>query len=208
MNLYLASASFGRRNLLNNIGIKYKIINHYFDEIVLCNDLKNNLSEYVLFVARKKIENINLKDVIDEKKDSDFEFIVVSADTMCQDIDKKIIGKPISFDNAREILRSYKNGPIKLATGYCLYKYKVFNNEINIIKKVENVVVSNIWINLTEKDIEDCINFWGNNILTWAGAFSIEGFGQKYVEKIEGSYSNIIGLSLYEFSKDLILLNK
>jgi septum formation protein len=204
MKIYLASSSKGRKNLLNNAGIEYKEISHYFDEVVFCDELRNNLLEYVLFVARKKIENIKTTDFFIDEKDNNFEFVVISADTMCESSfpEKKIIGKPISYDNVREILRSFKNGPIKIATGYCIYKYKFENNSINLIDKKENVVVSKIWIDLSEKDIEDCIKYWGENILGWAGAFSIEGFGQKYVQKIEGSYSNIIGLPLFEVLRD------
>ena len=84
-----------------------------------------------------------------------------------------------------------------LHTGHTILFCEFINNMKEIIckKKVREVISSKItFANLEKKEIESYVNT--NEPLHCAGGFALEGRGGKYIEKIDGCFSNVMGLSL------------
>ena len=77
--------------------------------------------------------------------------------------------------------------------------------EIICKKKVREVISSKItFAKLEKKEIRNYVN--SNEPLNCAGGFALEGRGGKYIEKIDGCFSNVMGLSLPWLRR--ILLNQ
>jgi septum formation protein len=60
---------------------------------------------------------------------------------------------------------------------------------------LEGLVRTEVWFNpMTEAQILDYVR--RENVLDKAGAYAIQGFASVYISKIEGNYSNVMGLPL------------
>jgi septum formation protein len=72
----------------------------------------------------------------------------------------------------------------------CLAKKKLI--------KVEKVMTKITFKRLTKQEIEKYLltNEWRDK----AGAYGIQGYAEKFIKKINGSYSNVVGLPLFETS--------
>lgn len=201
MKIFLASGSVGRKNLLDEAEIKYEKISHFYDEIV--NKEFNSISEYVSFVAKKKLEYLNFN-----KEEFPEKFIIISADTMCSFEDGEIIGKPKDFNQAKEFFRKMNKDFFYCATGLEIIVCEKNNYSFKILENFSDVSLSKIWTNISEKDANDYIKIKGDLILTYASGLDISGFGAKFIKKIEGSYTGIIGLQMCELKEILEKIKK
>ena len=203
--LILASSSRSRKELLNNANIKFFQLASSFDErtieekniINLASELsyskaKNTFEKIVSSYEKFKLDNSSLEIL---GCDSIFEF------------KGKAFGKPSNKQEAYErwLLMSSNSG--YLHTGHTILFCEFTNNMKEIIckKKVTEVISSKItFANLEKKEIEYYVN--SNEPLHCAGGFALEGRGGKYIEKIDGCFSNVMGLSLPWLRR--ILLNQ
>jgi septum formation protein len=117
--------------------------------------------------------------------------IIITADTIVV-LDGKIIGKPKSKAEAKRILQSLSGNKHKVITGVCLTSNKkqiTFSSESEVYFRKIN-----------QKDIEYYVEEYMP--LDKAGAYGIqEWIGYVSIEKIEGSFYNVMGLPtqmLYE----------
>lgn len=180
--LVLASSSPRRKQLLEEIGLKFDIFPADIDE-----DIKKGESpeEHTLRLAEKKAKTAAKK-----VKDS----WVIGADTIVF-IDNRILGKPSDIHEAREMLLLLSNRYHRVITAFCLFNSATGEN-------IKRVVESMVKIkNLTNKEIEDYLKT--GEPLGKAGAYAVQGIGGFMVEKIEGSYTNVVGLPMEEFQKVL-----
>lgn len=180
--LVLASSSPRRKQLLEEIGLKFDIFPADIDE-----DIKKGESpeEHTLRLAEKKAKTAAKK-----VKDS----WVIGADTIVF-IDNRILGKPSDIHEAREMLLLLSGRYHKVATAFCFFNSATGDN----IKRVAESMVK--IKNLTNKEIEDYLKT--GEPLGKAGAYAVQGIGGFMVEKIEGSYTNVVGLPMEEFQKVL-----
>ena len=172
----LASASPRRIELLNNIKIFPKII--YSSEINEDINNKEDPKEYCIRVAKNKA----LKAL--EKYPEEF---VLSADTIvfCS---KKTFLKPKDKNEARKFLSFFSGRKHNVLTCICL----VQKNTI----KVKKIITKITFKKLTKQEIEEYLltNEWQDK----AGAYAIQGYASKFIKRINGSYSNVVGLPLFE----------
>ncbi len=172
----LASASPRRIELLNNIKIFPKII--YSTEINEDINSKENPKNYCIRVAKNKA----LKAL--EKYPEEF---VLSADTIvfCSN---KIFLKPKDKEEAKKFLTFFSGRKHNVLTCVCLAKK-------NLIK-VKKVTTKITFKRLTKQEIEEYLltNEWKDK----AGAYAIQGYAEKFIKRINGSYSNVVGLPLFE----------
>ena len=172
----LASASPRRIELLNNIKIFPKII--YPSEINEDINSKENPKNYCIRVAKNKA----LKAL--EKYPEEF---VLSADTIvfCSN---KIFLKPKNKEEAKKFLTFFSGRKHNVLTCVCLAKR-------NLIK-VKKVITKITFKRLTDQEIEKYIltSEWKDK----AGAYAIQGYAEKFIKRINGSYSNVVGLPLFE----------
>ena len=179
--LILASASPRRLTLLNKLGFppdRVKCPN--IDEIFRQGELPRH---FVLRMADAKSRCFSL-----EEKD-----VLLAADTIVS-VGRRIIGKPASKNHAVDILKLLSGRRHKVITGIV-----VRNAHKSSSKVVETVVKMK---NLTAHEIEDYIasGEWQGK----AGGYGIQGNAEQFIPWIRGSYSNVVGLPLYETRNLLI----
>ena len=172
----LASSSPRRIELLNSIKIFPKII--YSSDINEDIDSKENPKKYCMRVAKNKA----LKAL--EKYPEEF---ILSADTVvfCSN---KIFLKPKNKEEAREFLTFFSGRKHNVLTCVCLAK----KNSL----KVKKVITKVTFKRLNKQEIDEYLstNEWKDK----AGAYAIQGYAEKFIKRINGSYSNVVGLPLFE----------
>ena len=197
--IYLASQSISRQELLKSCNINFKVLKSHVAEL----DYDNNLSlnQNVLNIAIHKMENLSLINILPE---NDKEIYVLTADTLCQDINGIISGKPKDYADAVNKIKALR-GCSAVATAYCLDKKNYCNNQWVTKERITEVVNSEIILDIPDQWIDKYIN--STIALNAAGAAVIDGFGSLFVKSINGSYSNIIGLDVYKLRQSLEQLN-
>ena len=181
--LILASKSPRRRYLLEQAGLSFSVIPSDLDETAI------PLSPpeiYVKVLSEAKAESIAKK--YPEKW-------VIGADTIVLK-DGVMLGKPGSIDEARSMLKKLSGEVHQVFTGYsilCKSKNRIFS---------ETVQTEVLFKNLTDEEIEWYIHT--KEPFDKAGAYAIQGLGTFLVKRINGSYTNVVGLPVCEVIEFLI----
>ena len=201
--LILASSSKSRKELLKNADIKFFQLASTFDESTIKEkNIINLASELSYSKAKNTLEKI--KSSNEKFKLDNTSLEVLGCDSIFE-FKGEAYGKPSNKQEAYErwLLMSSNSG--YLHTGHTILFCEFKNNMKEIIckKKVREVVSSKItFANLEKIEIENYINT--NEPLHCAGGFALEGRGGKYIEKIDGCFSNVMGLSLPWLRKELL----
>lgn len=184
--IILASKSPRRSQLLEQAGIKFTIKTRDIEEIYPSTLAAPDVAPYL---AELKAEGV--KDFLETPDD-----IILTADSVVI-LGNTIFGKPKNYEDAVRILRQLSGQKHQVITGVCLLtlqKKKIFSG------------VSNVYMDaLTENEIE----YYVKNFQPYdkAGAYAIqEWIGLCKINKIEGTYSNIMGLPVdmvYKALQDL-----
>lgn len=177
MKIYLASKSPRRHELLKQLDIEFEIVNVDIDETW---DKMENAQNYVTRLALEKAhagkQNINNK-----------EAIVLGADTAVV-LDDIILGKAEKKSEVVEMLKTLSGRTHHVYSAIALVK----NNNENTAISISRVSFKP----LTDEEIEQyCAT---GEPLGKAGAYAIQGKAAKFIERLEGSYSGVMGLPLYE----------
>lgn len=173
--LYLASASPRRKELLESVGIPFCVVPQNFDETVqgACSPevYVRNLSEGK---ARAAVLPDNAR-------------WVCGVDTIVY-FDSEILGKPGSREEAEYNILRLSGNTHKVYSGVTLLDLE------NGVKYQGESVTFVKFCNLEKRFID----FYLDNRLFdgYAGGYAIQGIFACVVEKIEGSYSNVVGLPL------------
>lgn len=183
-NILLASTSPRRREMFNELGINFKII----ETNNSCENFSKKLKsphKIACYLAEKKSFCYEIK----SEKD-----ILITADTIVFD-GIKVMGKPSNYAEAFEMLKSLSNKTHQVVTGVCLrsiFRKKVFyaTTEVSFYK-------------LSNKEIDYYIKVF--QPFDKAGAYGIqEWIGLIGVKKINGSYLNVVGLPMAKLYHELI----
>ena len=181
-NIILASNSPRRKQLLKMAGIRFT---------VLPSDVPEMVPEFVTdekraqFLAELKASYTS----VFHPKD-----IIIGADTtvICEG---RLMGKPATREEAKEMLRFLSGKVHTVYTGVCLIwsdeeDAECFSSET----KVE-------FYPLTEKQIEEYVA--SGEPMDKAGAYGIQGLGSTLVKRIEGDYYTVVGLPIAEVVRRL-----
>ena len=193
--LILASSTKSRKELLKNADIQFIQFSSSFDESTIKEiNIINLASELSYSKAKNTLEKIESSNEKFKLDNSSLE--VLGCDSIFE-FEGKAFGKPLNNNEAYErwLLMSSNSG--YLHTGHTILFCEVTNNMKEIIckKKVREVISSKITFAKLEKDeIKNYVN--SNEPLHCAGGFALEGRGGQYIEKIDGCFSNVMGLSL------------
>ena len=203
--LILASSSNSRKELLKNADIKFFQLASSFDERTIKEkNIMNLASELSYSKARNTLEKIENSDENIKFDNSSLE--ILGCDSIFE-FKGKAFGKPSNKKEAYERWLMMSSNYGYLHTGHTILFCDFKNNmkEIICIKKVREVITSKITFAKLERDeIKNYVN--SNEPLNCAGGFALEGRGGKYIEKIDGCFSNVMGLSLPWLRR--MLLNK
>ncbi|MBF7684321.1 septum formation inhibitor Maf [Acinetobacter sp. B10A] len=173
--LILASSSPRRQELLTQIGYTFEVCVPNIDESIIEQEQAQH------YVARLAYEKAC---VIVEKHPKR---IVLAADT-CLSIQQEIIGKPTSKQHAFEIWRALAGKYHDVYTGICVMQQgEIYTSVVQTQVKLAT---------LSEQEMQE---YWDTKEpIGKAGAYAIQGIAAKYILEIKGSYSNVVGLPLYE----------
>ena len=189
----LASASKARQKLLDQIALKHKVIVSDFDETQF---QESDPILKVKLLAKGKAESA-LKKLIKENKALNTFQALLGCDSLFE-FEGEIFEKPINKEQliSRWQRMSGKSG--FLHTGHCLIPLDNFKSDmksISLNKFSEGVVSTKIeFTGLSNKEILKYASI--TEPYNCAGGFAIEGYGGLFIKKIEGCFSNVIGLSL------------
>jgi septum formation protein len=201
--LYLASQSKSRQSLLELADIPFKLISHSSDECVV--DKGGSFEEYVLSIAREKMDKIVYpsKEEIEKNK----EYFFLTSDTLVKTLMTcEVFGKPTSREDAKRMLRSLRQQEALVATACCLEK-KIFNGKSwETLDKNHFVVTARIEYCVDEEWIEIYLQKVPI-ALSIASSATVEGYGHNFVKSIRGSYSAALGLPVFELRHALKNMN-
>lgn len=179
--IILASASPRRKDLLIQAGIPFEIHPSNIDENT--DGLSGTPEQIAEFLAHMKANDV-------AKKIS--EGLVLGADTIVV-LDSEIFGKPNDAEDARKMLEKLSGRVHKVITGIALIDSKTglcrIGHEVTKVKFAQ----------ITSDEIEKYIKT--GEPFGKAGAYAVQGFGALLVEKIDGCYTNVVGLPLMRLKK-------
>ncbi|HBO97966.1 MAG TPA: septum formation protein Maf [Candidatus Omnitrophica bacterium] len=181
--LILASQSPQRRKLLKFLGLRFTVKPSRIQEI---SKIRTTCSALVRENALRKA-----LDVASRVKKG----VVIGADTLVYVGNKRIVGKPRNFKEARQILKVLFSRPQWVYTGVAVIDVAAGTRVVDYEKtKV-------FMISLTGKEIAQ----YHRRIDPFdkAGGFDIEGWGSIFIHRIEGCYSNVIGLPMAKLASML-----
>lgn len=191
MNIFLASASPRRRELLALLDLPFE---------VLVSDAEEDLSEDdpVLLtedLSRQKAEAVLGK--LEEERcfSSEEDFCVIGADTVV--FLEEILGKPKDRQDARRMIEKLKGRAHTVCTGVTLCGKKDGEKFGVTFSEQTKVYVAE----MSEEEIEDYLDT--EEPYDKAGAYGIQGRFSKFIEKIEGDYFNVVGLPVHQLYRNL-----
>jgi len=176
--IILASGSPRRAALLKSAGLDFKVIVPQIDEAPQPGEAPN---AFVCRTAREKADSLPANDAV-----------ILAADTAVVD-GARILGKPTDVKDAAAMLRSLSGRTHEVMTGVCL-RFP----ERTLCFHVETSVT---FRPLSEEEIGDYVA--SGEPMDKAGAYAIQGGAAKMVRRIDGSYSNVVGLPLCEVIEQL-----
>ncbi len=175
--IILASASPRRRELLSQIDIEYDVVLSNVKE-----HTKETLPDKIVMdLSRQKALEVALR--TEEGR------IVLGADTVVA-VDDVILGKPTSREHAYEMIKSFSGREHSVYTGVTLVRKNGDTEKIVTFSEATKVYVKE----MTDEEIWSYID--SDNPMDKAGAYGIQGRFAAFVEKINGDYSNIVGLPI------------
>ena len=179
IDFILASGSPRRKELLELMGLEFKVIVSQADEDSVSKDLKPEL--YVQELALLKA-SATAKEVLRNKN-----AVIISADTIVT-LDGQILGKPKDEDDAFNMLSKLSGREQEVYTGYCVMR---ISDGKAVCGKVRTKVK---FKDLSDDKIRGYIN--SGEPMDKAGAYGIQGLGSLLIEKIDGDYFNVVGLPI------------
>lgn len=120
---------------------------------------------------------------------------ILGADTIVL-IDGKILGKPCDENEARAMLTMLAGRTHEVFTGYAIVRASF--PELKRVRCVKSKVHIR---DLVPWEITDYVDT--GEPMDKAGAYAIQGIGSGIVERISGSYTNVVGLPICELARDL-----
>src|ERR1700681_888420 len=169
--LVLASASPRRHELLRSAGITFEVQPAHIPEDPLPGEAAKDCAERL---AREKALAVAGQRPHD---------IVLGADTVVV-VDGQLLGKPSDAADAARMLRMLSGREHQVITGACL----VVNGQPSVASETTLVTVTEI----TDKEIADYVAT--GEPMDKAGAYAIQGIASRWIPRIEGDYSNVVGL--------------
>lgn len=173
--LVLASASPRRAALLDQLGVRYTIDPADVDERERAEEAPN---DYVRRIALTKAETVCGRRGRAEP--------VLGADTAVV-IDDRIIGKPADYTEAAAILGALSGRWHEVYTGVAL------------VHRAASIIAVRTRVKFRVLEQAEIAAYWDTGEpCDKAGAYAIQGIAGAFVERIDGSYSNVVGLPLME----------
>jgi nucleoside triphosphate pyrophosphatase len=173
LQIILASMSPRREHLLRKMGLRFTVVRP--------SDVEELVSGAAPDVIAMQNAQLKARAVAGKHPDS----VVIGADTIVV-LNGKIFGKPRHLEEAALILEQLAGRQHEVITGVCLL-HRALDMELTFTE------TTRVWMRpLTRLQIAE---YHGKtNPLDKAGAYAIQEHGEGIIERIEGSYHNVMGL--------------
>jgi septum formation protein len=201
--LALASSSPRRKELLERLGFSLRVVPSGVDESQLPGELPE---DYVKRVARSKVlaavkrlqATLYTSDVearrafahstgpLPASRDEPVRW-VLGADTVVV-VDDVIFGKPEDIQEAREMLGRLSGREHLVITAFCLYDLRRSREGLEAVRTVVK------FKELTRTEVDAYVSV--GESMDKAGSYAVQGVGSYLVERMDGSYTNVVGLPL------------
>lgn len=196
--MVLASRSPARLATLTAAGVRPDIVVSGVDEERVLTEASERFGaldpvDAVLILAQAKAEDVasTLENDVDLATDGDE--IVVGCDSMLE-VDGEVFGKPAGAEEARELWRAMRGNRGVLHTGHWIVDLR--DDEAGGTgATLGSTSSTTVWFADIDDDEIDAYVATGEP-LDVAGAFTIDGLGGPYIERIEGDHHGVVGLSL------------
>ena len=201
--LILASASQSRKKLLENCQIEFIQISSNFDESSI---KENTISDLAMELSFQKANSLvlNIKEIELPGKFNYSSVVILGCDSIFE-FKGTAFGKPSDKEEAYKRWSKMSGEFGFLHTGHTLL-FSTFDSTSKVLKvkkKIKKTVSSKVFFSrLQDEEIKSYVD--SLEPLSCAGGFALEGKGGKYIEKIDGCFSNVMGLSLPWLRKSLI----
>jgi len=183
-SIILASGSPRRQQFFKDLDIPFSIRLKEVEEIYPEDLMAEEITDYLARLKSQQFTNIQENEV------------VITSDTIVW-LDEKAIGKPKDYEDAVSMLQSFSNGYHDVYTSICI---KTKNSE-----KIVNDCTRVYFNELSNKEIHYYLKKY--KPFDKAGSYGIQDWiGLIGIDKIEGSYFNVMGLPVHKLYKELMKL--
>ena len=174
-HLVLASSSKRRQRLMEQAGYDFEVRTPRLGEDKLHPRDPRVLAESLAYAKARQVADESIGD------------FVIGADTIVV-VDEEVIGKPADEADAREILSRLSGTTHEVITGLCVLNPqrgdRLIGADVTRIKMRK----------ITPAELDEYLA--GGEGLGKAGAYAIQQNGDRFIEEIEGSFSNVVGLPM------------
>ena len=182
VDLYLASKSPRRRELLEQIGVRFAVVSADADETLLIAEAPE---DYVCRVALDKARAVIEGSLPDPSRP------VLAADTAVV-LDDRVMGKPATRTEALAMLQMLSGRTHRVLSGIALI----------IADGSASFALSDSLVRFRVIDSDDAAAYWDTGEpADKAGGYGIQGLGALFVADLQGSYSGVMGLPLFETAR-------
>lgn len=191
--LILASASPRRRQLLLQIGFDPLCVPVDVDEQPLPGETPAALVQRL--AGNKAMRYLQLQSAGLAASADDSDLLVLGADTVI-DLDGEVLGKPQDRSEALQMLQRLSGRQHSVVSGVCLLRASSAGMEH---LEAREAVCVRTTVTFGEISPAQAADYWETGEpVDKAGAYAIQGAGAQFVAHLSGSYSNVVGLPLYE----------
>ena len=186
--IYLASQSARRRELLKQIGVNFEMLLQRFDPRRALDTDETPLPD--------ELPEVYVRRICKDKAEAGWKalkfrnlpvFPVLAADTSVI-LDGKIIGKPLDREQAANTLRALSGRQHQVLSAVAVIYEKQFEMRLSASTVT--------FAALSEERIRHYL--LTNEPLDKAGSYAIQGYAAAFIRHVEGSYSGVMGLPLFE----------
>jgi septum formation protein len=176
----LASASPRRQALLAQVGLPFMLLPQHIDETLLPGE---GPEAYVNRLAREKAAAA----FRDPARPADLPVLAADTTVVCDD---EVLGKPQSMEEAALMLGRLSGRGHQVLTAVALHKPAPGDIQ---------VITVSTQVEFRELSRQEIVAYWNTGEpQDKAGAYAIQGLGAMFVSRVEGSYTNVVGLPLFE----------
>lgn len=187
----LASASPRRKELLSQIGIKFRVCVSKKEEVILRQSPVSIVKDLSYTKARDVFERGNT------------DAVVIGADTIVV-YEEKVLGKPKNEEEAYEMIKMLQGEVHKVYTGVSIIWKDEDETHVSSFYTETSVEL----YHMSEEEIRAYIAT--SEPYDKAGGYAIQGYFARYIKGIKGDYNNVVGLPigrLYQILNSLNLLS-
>ena len=200
--LILASASQSRKKLLENCQIEFIQISSDFDEATI---QEKNIFNLALELSFQKANCLaeKIQEISFPEKFNYGQLEILGCDSIFE-FEGEAYGKPSNKEEAFIRWKKMSGEFGLLHTGHTLIigNFDSTSKNFKVTEIIKKTISSRVYFSkLEDWEIQSYVDT--NEPLYCAGGFALEGIGGKYIEKIEGCFSNVMGLSLPWLRKNL-----